>query len=396
MRVYHIDPDNCVAYLKLGDGKTARVSGPGVEDLSVNDVVFATGDDWRKVSKGVWPPSFQVSIIREVLDDGTILGEFGNVLLRLFNPHDVEISIDSTVEIDGSSVIIRRISENPIRVQQHIGDEVGKVTDFLNPDAGNLSFDDFGGYEKVVERAKELIETQLNRREELRKIGAKPIKGILFSGPPGTGKTHLAKIIANKADANFYEIGGPAIVSKYVGDSEELLRKIFKHAADSESGKSIIFFDEIDSIAENRSGNTHDSSRKLVAQFLTLMDGFQNTEATIIVIAATNRVDVLDPALTRPGRFDWEIEFGLPTLLDRLEILRVGSRRIRCAKDLPLTELALKTPRWSAARLTSIWTEASLIAASDGRVEIAGEDLAQGYERVLLRPERESGGNSTS
>uniref|UniRef100_A0A183CR73 AAA domain-containing protein n=1 Tax=Globodera pallida TaxID=36090 RepID=A0A183CR73_GLOPA len=254
---------------------------------------------------------------------------------------------------------------------------------------------DFGGYPSVVSRAKELIETQLERHAELEAIGARPVKGILFTGPPGTGKTHLAKIIANQSGANFYDISGPAIVSKWVGDTEGLLRKIFDHASSNDSGKSIIFFDEIDSIAESRTGDSHEASRRLVAQFLTLMDGFDTKNNATVVIAATNRADALDPALTRPGRFDWEIEFGLPTVLDRLEILKIGPRRIRCSDDLPLIDIAIRSHDWSAARLTSIWTEAALIAASDKRAKIAGEDLAQAYERVAHRPERKIEGGSS-
>uniref|UniRef100_A0A183CN44 AAA domain-containing protein n=1 Tax=Globodera pallida TaxID=36090 RepID=A0A183CN44_GLOPA len=147
----------------------------------------------------------------------------------------------------------------------------------------------------------ELIETQLERHAELEAIGARPVKGILFTGPPGTGKTHLAKIIANQSGANFYDISGPAIVSKWVGDTEGLLRKIFDHASSNDSGKSIIFFDEIDSIAESRTGDSHEASRRLVAQFLTLMDGFDTKNNATVVIAATNRADALDPALTRPA-----------------------------------------------------------------------------------------------
>ena len=210
----------------------------------------------------------------------------------------------------------------------------------------------------------------------------------MFTGPPGTGKTHLARIIANQAGASFYDISGPAIVSKWVGDTEELLRKIFEHANETDRGKSIIFFDEIDSIAESRSGDSHAASRRLVSQFLTLLDGFDTRESATIVIGATNRADALDPALTRPGRFDWEIEFGLPDFLDRLEILSVGTRKIQSSDQLPLFEIAKRTHNWSAAKPTSIWTEAALTAAKDRRESIAGEDLAQAYERVASRPER--------
>lgn len=389
MKVIHTDNKSGTIFLRLADGRTARMTGLARGSLRKNDVILSHKDRWIKVPRKIWPSSFLTSVVREVLDDGTILGESGNVLLVLRNPQRVSITPNATVEVDGSSEIQRVLSIEPIRVRQHPADEETSAASFLaKPQDGGLTFDDFGGYNDVVSRAKELIETQLERRDELIKIGARPVKGILFTGPPGTGKTHLARIIANQSKAAFYDISGPAVVSKWVGDSENMLRKIFEHAEQADGGRAILFFDEIDSIAESRTGDTHESSRRLVAQLLTLMDGFDNRKSATIVIAATNRADALDPALTRPGRFDSEIEFGLPTVLDRIEILKVGMRHIQCEDDLPILDLAIKTHDWSAARLASLWTEAALIAAADRRVRLAGEDMAQAYERVARRPER--------
>jgi transitional endoplasmic reticulum ATPase len=389
MKVMHIDEESGTVFLRLTDGRTARITGVAQDSLAKNDVILSYNGGWIKVPRNTWPSSFLTSVIRDVLPDGTILGESGNAVLVLSNPNRIPIATDATVEIDGSSEIQRTLSNEPIRVRQHPADDETPASSFLvKPSGGGLTFDDFGGYKDVVQRAKELVETQLERRDNLIKIGARPVKGVLFTGPPGTGKTHLARIIANQANANFYDISGPAIVSKWVGDSENLLRKIFEHAGRAEAGRSILFFDEIDSIAESRTGDTHEASRRLVAQLLTLMDGFDNRTNATIVIAATNRADALDQALTRPGRFDLEIEFGLPTFLDRWEILKVGMRGVQFRGDLPVLDIALRTHDWSAARLTSIWTEAALVAAADRRDWIAGEDLAQAYERVARRPER--------
>lgn len=390
LRIVHFDKETETVFVRYADGRTGRITNIDISDLKRNDVILSYEGGWTKVPNEVWPQSFLTCVIRTILKDGTILGEQGNAVIILRNPNNFELEADFTVEIDiSNSVIVNVVSEEPIRVRQHPAEDVLSPSSFLvEPKENGLSFSDFGGYASVVARAKELIETQLERRDELEKIGARPVKGILFTGPPGTGKTHLARIIANQAGASFYDISGPAIVSKWVGDTEELLRRIFEHAKNAESGKAIIFFDEIDSIAESRSGDSHEASRRLVAQFLTLMDGFDTSKNATVVIAATNRADALDPALTRPGRFDWEIEFGLPSVLDRLEILKIGPTRIQCSDDLPLIEIAIRTHDWSAARLTSIWTEAALIAASDKRERIAGEDLAQAYERVARRPER--------
>jgi transitional endoplasmic reticulum ATPase len=388
--VIHVDEDSGTVFVKYADGRTARLTNVDLDTLEKDDVILSNSDGWIRVPQEIWPRSFLTSVVRTILDDGTVLGESGNALLVLGNPNNLEVNPDFTVEIDSSTSTINRVvAQEPIRVRQHPSDEQVSPASFLvRPQSGGLTFDDFGGYKNVVNRAKELINTRLDRHAELEAIGARPVKGILFTGPPGTGKTHLARIIANQAGANFYDISGPSIVSKWVGDTEDLLRKIFDHAKNSNSGKSIIFFDEIDSIAESRTGDSHESSRRLVAQFLTLMDGFDASKNATVVIAATNRADALDPALTRPGRFDWEIEFGLPTFQDRLEILKIGARRIQCNAELPFIEIALRAHDWSAARLTSIWTEAAMIAASDKRMRIAGEDFAQAYERVARRPDR--------
>ena len=141
-------------------------------------------------------------------------------------------------------------------------------------------------------------------------------------------------------------------------------------------------------IRDRRGGDSHEASRRLVAQLLTLMDGFDDEGKSVIVIAATNRVDALDPALTRPGRFDWEIEFGMPTLQDRFEILKVRANHLTTRGELPLEDLAALTEGWSAADLTAIWAEAALVAAGDGRAAISAEDLAAALERVASKPRR--------
>ena len=273
LKIVHIDDETDTVFVRYPNGRTGRFTDIDISPLTRNDVVLSYDGGWTKVPNEVWPESFLTSVIRTILEDGTILGESGSAVIVLRNPNKFDLEADFTVEIDNStSVIVRVIAHQPIRVRQHPAEEELSPSSFLfKPTENGLTFDDFGGYKNVVDRALELIETQLERREELEKIGARPVKGILFTGPPGTGKTHLARIIANQAKANFYDISGPAIVSKWVGDTEELLRRIFEHAKNTESGKAIIFFDEIDSIAESRSGDSHESSRRLVAQFLTLM-----------------------------------------------------------------------------------------------------------------------------
>ena len=236
----------------------------------------------------------------------------------------------------------------------------------------------------MITRAKELIETQLGNSAQMRAIGAKPIKGVIFTGAPGTGKTHLARIIANVADAQFYLVSGPTIVSKYVGDSEETLRMIF--AAAQADKRAIIFFDEIDSIASSRENDTNGVGKRLVAQLLTLMDGFES-KGNVVVVAATNRIEDVDPALLRPGRFDWQIPFPMPSEHDRLGILQVQARSLSIEGELPLVDIAQRTEGWSGAEVCAIWTEAALVAAKDRRGAIRAADLVTAFERVERRPE---------
>jgi transitional endoplasmic reticulum ATPase len=290
-----------------------------------------------------------------------------------------------------STGVERVLDEKPIRLLDLPGIDESVVASFRERPQKDLSFDDFGGLDQVVHRARELIEIPLEHHEALKKIGARPIKGVLFTGDPGTGKTMLARIIASRASAEFYEISGPEVFSKWYGESEELLRKIFADAAKHE--RSIIFFDEIDSVAAQRADEAHEVSRRVVAQLLALMDGF-TSDHNVVVIAATNRPGAIDVALRRPGRFDWEIEFPMPALHDREMILRASSRRLRTTDDLPHEAIATLAEGWSSAMLSAIWSEAALLAVEDRREFINAEDYVGGFERVAQQRRRDSGVNS--
>ena len=286
------------------------------------------------------------------------------------------------VEACDSQGVVRVLSEKPIKrydLNDKIDDEAIDIFRTTVPESEKLSFDDFGGLKSVVDRANELIELTLMKSEELAKIGVPPIKGVLFTGEPGTGKTMLARIIAAQSGAAFFQVSGPQIFSKWYGQSEQLLRKLFEEAG--KESKSLIFFDEIDSVASQRGDHSHEASKRIVAQLLTLMDGFE-PNTNIIVIAATNRVQDLDDALRRPGRFDWEIEFPLPTELDREDILKRTTRRLQVTEPLPHREVAKHSAGWTGADLSAIWKEAALLAVSEKRNSISAEDYMGGFERV--------------
>jgi transitional endoplasmic reticulum ATPase len=221
----------------------------------------------------------------------------------------------------------------------------------------SITYEDIGGLGNAVGRVREMIELPLRHPELFKRLGVEAPKGVLLHGPPGTGKTLLAKAVANETNANFYTIGGPEIMSKYYGESEEKLRNIFEQA--EKNMPSIIFIDEIDSIAPKREEVSGEVERRIVAQLLSLMDGM-SSRGKVVVIGATNRVNAIDPALRRPGRFDREIEIGVPDRKGRLEILQIHTRGMPLAKDVNLEKLADISHGFVGADLQSLSKEAAI------------------------------------
>ncbi|RLG60846.1 AAA family ATPase, partial [Candidatus Geothermarchaeota archaeon] len=222
-----------------------------------------------------------------------------------------------------------------------------------------VTYEDIGGLAEEIQKIREMVELPLKHPELFRHLGIEPPKGVLLYGPPGCGKTLLARAVANEADANFYAINGPEITSKYYGESEAKLRNIFKKA--EENAPSIIFIDEIDAIAPKREEVTGEAEKRVVSQLLTLMDGL-NARGNVIVIAATNRIDAIDPALRRPGRFDREIELKVPDQRGRLEILQIHVRGMPLADDVDLEKLAEMTHGYTGADLAALCREAAMKA----------------------------------
>ena len=224
-------------------------------------------------------------------------------------------------------------------------------------DIPKITYEDIGGLKREVSRVREMIELPLKHPELFERLGVEAPKGVLLHGPPGTGKTLLAKAVANETHANFYHIGGPEIMSKYYGESESQLREIFKTA--EENSPSIIFIDEIDSIAPKREEVHGEVEKRVVSQLLSLMDGLES-RGKLVVIAATNIPNSIDPALRRPGRFDREIEIGLPDRGGRGEILRIHTRGMPLAEDVDIDEFAERTHGFSGADLEALAKEAAV------------------------------------
>ncbi|MDZ7730176.1 MAG: CDC48 family AAA ATPase [Natrialbaceae archaeon] len=223
----------------------------------------------------------------------------------------------------------------------------------------NVTYEDIGGLDGELEQVREMIELPMRHPELFQQLGIEPPKGVLLHGPPGTGKTLMAKAVANEIDAHFDTISGPEIMSKYYGESEEKLREVFEEA--EANAPSIIFIDELDSIAAKREEAGGDVERRVVAQLLSLMDGLEE-RGRVTVIAATNRVDAIDPALRRGGRFDREIEIGVPDKEGRKEILQVHTRGMPLSDSIDLDRYAENTHGFVGADLESLARESAMNA----------------------------------
>ncbi len=257
-----------------------------------------------------------------------------------------------------------------------------------------VTFSDVAGIEEAKEELKEVIEF-LKDPKKFQRLGGRIPKGVLLVGPPGCGKTLLAKAVAGEAEVPFFSISGSDFVELFVGVGASRVRDLFdqaKKAAKTGGKGAIIFIDEIDAVGRQRFagiGGGHDEREQTLNQLLVEMDGFQ-TEEGIIVISATNRPDVLDPALLRPGRFDRHIVIDAPDIKGREEILKVHTRKIKLSKDVVLSIIAKQTPGFSGADLENLCNEAALLAARKNKEAVEMEELQEAIERVVAGPQRKS------
>ena len=270
----------------------------------------------------------------------TIMGQRVDLVVISTKPSGPVLMEDST------EVTVSEESEKAVQVAKGDG-------------APSISYEDIGGIKNEVSRLREMIELPLRHPELYHRLCVEAPKGVLLHVPPGTGKTLVAKAVAHETNANFYTIGGPEIMSKFYGESEERLREIFKKA--EENAPAIIFIDEIDSIAPKREEVSGEVERRVVAQLLSLMDGM-SSRGKVVVIGATNRINAIDPALRRPGRFDREIEIGVPDKEGRLEILQIHTRGMPLEKDVDLEVIANMSHGFVGADLQAVAKEAGIRA----------------------------------
>jgi cell division protease FtsH len=259
----------------------------------------------------------------------------------------------------------------------------------LAKDKIDVNFDSVAGCEEAKEEVKEVVDF-LRDPKKFEKLGGKIPKGVLMVGPPGTGKTLLARAIAGEAEVPFFAISGSDFVEMFVGVGASRVRKMFEQAA--KDAPCIIFIDEIDAVGRHRGaglGGGHDEREQTLNQLLVEMDGFEGS-AGVIVIAATNRPDVLDPALLRPGRFDRQVVVGLPDILGREQILKVHMKKATLAEDVKASVIARGTPGFSGADLANLVNEAALLAARANKTVIDMDDMERAKDKIMMGAERRS------
>ena len=264
-----------------------------------------------------------------------------------------------------------------------------RAKEYETSEKNKVRFKDIAGVEESKDELWEVVEF-LKSPKKFEALGAEIPKGVLLMGPPGTGKTLLARAVAGEAGAPFFHISGSEFVEMFVGVGASRVRDLFTKA--KKVAPAIIFIDEIDAVGRQRGsglGGSHDEREQTLNQILTEMDGFEQG-TNVIVIAATNRPDVLDPALLRPGRFDRQVTIGLPDKKDRVRILEIHARKKPLGSDVEFERLAQRTPGFAGAELKNLMNEAAILAARAGRKEISMEDCLEAIEKVMLGPQRKS------
>jgi len=381
----------------VGHGKV-RIDNATMEKLAITAGDFIEVRGKRTTVAIAWPAyaedqAQEIARIDGLLrrNAGVALNEFITIKKAevhdsqtiVFAPTDVRLSVDdefvsfvkrrfmdmpfiegdmTLLSIFGSSVPLlatRTRPHGPVKVTEST---VLQVMSEPSPEKKGLpivTYEDVGGLRGEIQRIREMVELPLRHPELFQRLGIEPPKGIFLYGPPGCGKTLVAKAVANESDANFYVISGPEIMSKFYGESEARLREIFQKA--QETAPSIIFIDEMDAIAPKREEVTGEVERRVVAQLLSLMDGM-GARGNIIVIGATNRPNAIDPALRRPGRFDREIEIGVPDKMGRYEILQIHTRTMPLASDVDLHRLSDVCHGYTGADISSLCREGAMKA----------------------------------
>ena len=367
----------------INDGKIAKVEGNG------NDLYITTKDDSSKPTQKSYIQGGVASLLKndridknkQVVFSDSAPSQTGVII---FNVLSIFLPV---LIIIGFFIFMMRSAQG--RENQAMGFGRSKARMYNDSSKEKVLFKDIAGNDAAKQDLKEVVDF-LKYPKKYRQLGAKIPKGVLLVGAPGTGKTMLAKAVAGEANVPFFTISGSEFVEMFVGVGASRVRDLFAQA--KKNAPAIIFIDEIDAVGRRRGsgmGGGHDEREQTLNQILVEMDGFE-AGTNVIVLAATNRADVLDPALLRPGRFDRRANITLPEREDRLAILKVHFAKKPAEDDVDLDALAAKTAGSSGADLANIANEAAIIAARNNRKKITNDDLTEAFEKVAIGPERKS------
>ena len=347
-----------ITRLNIGAGIGDKISIKSVEAVNAEQIILS--------------PTEKLPIDEEQLHD-VMIANFQN---HVFTVHD---SIQLPTQMGGKIQFITTSTKpsKPVIVTENTIFKLGSMTKAIDASIPRITYDELGGLKKEVQKIREMVELPMRHPELFDKIGVEAPKGVLLYGPPGTGKTLLAKAVAGETNANFVSLNGPEIMGKFYGESEERIREIFTQA--EENAPSIIFIDEIDSIAPKRDEVSGELEKRIVSQLLTLMDGMKS-RGKVVVIAATNRPDSIDPALRRPGRFDREIEIGIPDDEGRFDILSIHTRGMPIDKKVDLKQISKITHGFVGADLEVLAKEAAMRSLrrilSDEKIDLDEEKIS--------------------
>ncbi|PSQ09065.1 peptidase [Halobacteriales archaeon QS_5_70_15] len=316
-----------------------------------------------------------VATVQEITDEGVVIKQHGNnqeALTEVTDEMREELTPDSRVAVNNSLSIVKRLDdETDVRARVMQVEREPEVT-----------YSDIGGIDEQMEEVRETVEMPLEHPEMFDQVGIDPPSGVLLHGPPGTGKTMLAKAVANQTDATFIKMAGSELVHKFIGEGAKLVRDLFELARQHEP--AVIFIDEIDAIASKRteSKTSGDAEvQRTMMQLLAEMDGFED-RGQISIIAATNRFDMLDRAILRPGRFDRLIEVPKPDGEGREIIFKIHTRDMNVSEDVDFAALAEEVADASGADIKAVCTEAGMFAIRDDRTEVRMEDFRDAWEKI--------------
>ncbi|WP_229124821.1 proteasome-activating nucleotidase Pan2 [Halapricum desulfuricans] len=374
-----MSPSERLAALKEHFAEVQRVNRELQQQLTAahnrQDDLVEEVDKLERQNETLKTSSLYIATAEELLEDGVVIKQHGNnqeVLTEVSPQLRSEIEAGDRVAINDS-----------FTVKQTLDSEKDARTQAMQIDGSpDVTYDDIGGLESQIREVREAVEEPLLNAEQFREVGIDPPSGVLLHGPPGTGKTMLAKAVANETDATFIKMAGSELVQKFIGEGAKLVRDLFELAGEREP--AIVFIDEIDAIASKRteSKTSGDAEvQRTMMQLLSEMDGFED-RGEIRIIAATNRFDMLDRAILRPGRFDRLIEVPEPDPEGRERILEIHTQEMNLDDGVDLGAWAEETAGFTGAELASLATEAGMFAIRDGRTEVGPADFDDAVEKV--------------